>query len=86
MASQTETTYFISADDPDTFDFTSEPIPPDRHEKFSLKVTASLTGKITLDSRTRYNCWNLLADVGGFHDGMLLVGSLFMSLYASLSF
>ena len=36
--------------------------------------------------RKRYNIWDLLGDVGGFHDGLILVFSLFMSSYSALAF
>ena len=45
-----------------------------------------LTGDLHVESRTRYNFWDLLGDVGGFHDGLLLVASLFMGLVARIAF
>ena len=39
-----------------------------------------------VQTRTRYNFWDLLGDVGGFHDGLVLVASLFMSFIAQLAF
>ena len=34
----------------------------------------------------RYNFWDLLGDVGGFHDGLYLLLSLFMASYSSYNF
>ena len=39
-----------------------------------------------VQTRTRYNCWDLLGDVGGFHDGLGLVASLFMGFIAQMTF
>ena len=36
--------------------------------------------------RTRYNYWDALGDIGGFHDGLLLVFSMFMSTISAASF
>ena len=36
--------------------------------------------------RQRYNIWDLLGDVGGFHDGLMIVFSLFMGSYSALAF
>ena len=52
--------------------------------KFSL--TVKLGTMIQILERTRYNCWDLLGDVGGFNDGLNLVGSFLMSTYAAFSF
>ena len=45
-----------------------------------------LSGELHIESRTVYNFWDLLGDVGGFHDGLGLVASLFMGFFAELAF
>ena len=37
-------------------------------------------------SRVRYNAWDLLGDVGGFNDGLVLVTSLIFSSVSAFSF
>ena len=39
-----------------------------------------------IQNRTRYNFWDLLADVGGFNDGLFLLFSIFMSSYSALAY
>ena len=39
-----------------------------------------------IEQRTRYTIWDLLGDVGGFHDGLFLLGSAIVSIIARLSF
>ena len=36
--------------------------------------------------RVRYNFWQALADVGGFHDGLKLLVSLFIAPVSSILF
>mmetsp|Transcript_16696 Transcript_16696/g.22518 ORF Transcript_16696/g.22518 Transcript_16696/m.22518 type:complete len:91 (+) Transcript_16696:214-486(+) len=63
-------------------------MPPSQAKKefVTLKIEVALSSVLKVESRTRYNFWDLLGDVGGFHDGAFLVCSLFMSTYASLAF
>ena len=49
---------------------------------FALKLGSN----IKIITRTRYNVWDLLGDVGGFNDGLHLVGYFLISTYASFSF
>ena len=51
-----------------------------------FSLTVKLGTMIQILERTRYNFWDLLGDVGGFNDGLHLVGSLLMSSYAAFSF
>ena len=37
-------------------------------------------------NRTRYNFWDLLADVGGFNDGLFLIASLIFSSYSAFAY
>ena len=53
---------------------------------FNLEVTLSLNGWLKVEQRTRYNMWDLLGDVGGFHDGLFLLGSMFVTTYSNFSF
>ncbi len=43
-------------------------------------------GQLAVESRTRYNFWELLGDVGGFYDGLILCCSIFMSVYSAMAF
>ena len=56
------------------------------HAVFSvinLEVSLSLNGWLKVEQRTRYNMWDLLGDVGGFHDGLFLLGFMFVTTYAN---
>ena len=41
---------------------------------------------INISSRISYNVWDLLADVGGFHDGMYLIASIIFGSYSAFAF
>ena len=49
----------------------------------NLEVSLSLNGWKRVEQRTRYNMWDLLGDVGGFQDGLFLLGSMFVTTYAN---
>ena len=51
-----------------------------------FSITVKLGNMIQILERTRYNFWDLLGDVGGFNDGLHLVGSLLLSGWAAFSF
>ena len=46
----------------------------------------SISNEVQIEKRIRYNFWMALGDIGGFHDGLFLVLSLFMSPYAATLF
>ena len=39
-----------------------------------------------IESRTRYNIWDLLADVGGFYDGLFLVIGILYAPFGLIAF
>ena len=45
-----------------------------------------LGNEIVIEKRARYNIWDLLRDVGGFNDGLMLVCQLLTGTYAAASF
>ena len=45
-----------------------------------------LSNDLTIEKRSRYNIWDLLGDVGGFNDGLILVCQLLTASYSALSF
>lgn len=51
-----------------------------------MKFKVYLTSDLHVEKRTRYNFWHLLGDVGGFHDGLILIAKLFMGLAARCAF
>ena len=53
---------------------------------FHISIDPINTVWLQVESRIRYNVWDLLGDVGGFSDGLILVCSLYMSLYAAIAF
>lgn len=53
---------------------------------FSFEAEIYLGDIYFIEVRQRYNIWDLLGDVGGFHDGFYIVFSLFMGSYSALAF
>lgn len=51
-----------------------------------MKLRFQLGDAIVIESRTRYNIWGLLGDVGGFDSGMILLCKFFTTSYAAASF
>ena len=45
-----------------------------------------MESNLTVMGRTRYNIWDLLGDVGGFNDGLVLVSSILFSFYGLCAF
>ena len=45
-----------------------------------------LSDSIVIENRTRFSIWDLLGDVGGFNDGLVLVCQLITSAYTAASF
>ena len=52
--------------------------------KFSIEV--NLSSRLFVEDRRRYSFWDLLGDVGGFHDGLYIMCSLVMGSYSALAF
>ena len=48
--------------------------------------TYDLSDEIVIEKRTRYTIWDLLGDVGGFNDGLVLVLQILTSAYSAVSF
>ena len=51
-----------------------------------LELEIFLSGTLNVERRTRYNAWDLLGDVGGFHDGLFLLMSAIVTTYAGMAF
>ena len=45
-----------------------------------------LSGYLNVQSRTLYNMWDLLGDIGGFYDGLLVVASMTFGFYSAFQF
>ena len=54
--------------------------------QFKFSINVFMSGWTKIQQRTRYNCWDLLGDVGGFNDGLFLIGSLLMSMFSSFAY
>ena len=78
-----EQSFYLTIDEFESVDAIGE---VDQDIAFSLKVRFNLGSTLALESRTRYTAWDLLGDVGGFHDGIFIVVSLFMSSYSAVAF
>lgn len=51
-----------------------------------IQISFKLADEIVIEKRSRYTIWDLLGDVGGFNDGLILVCQLLTSFYAAVSF
>ena len=45
-----------------------------------------MANEVVIEQRTRYNIWDLLGDVGGFNDGLMLVLEVLTGAYTAASF
>lgn len=52
----------------------------------NLQATIELSVLTEIQQRVRYNFWDLLGDVGGFNDGLILLFSIFMGTYSAFSY
>ena len=59
---------------------------PDASNVLNFEVEMYLDGNCAVMSRTRYTYWELLGDVGGFNDGLMLICTFFMATYSALSY
>lgn len=59
--------YYISPENQSAFAVDVFPLRDDKSGPFKLQVSVLLSGAYAIESRTRYNVWDLLGDVGGFH-------------------
>ena len=58
----------------------------DGDDEFVFKIHFELQPEIQILQRTRYSFWDALGDIGGFHDGLALLISFFMSSISSALF
>ena len=70
----------------DSFDQFVTETQTDKKDAFEFTMKLILSGNKSVEGRTRYNFWDLLGDLGGFHGSLHIITSVFMSLYASLAF
>lgn len=45
-----------------------------------------LSNDVSIEKRAFYTIWDLLGEVGGFNDGLILVGQFLMGVYSAISF
>ena len=50
------------------------------------QMSFNLSDDIVIEKRIRYNVWDLLGDVGGFNDGLMLVCQILTGAYTAASF
>ena len=55
-------------------------------EEKKILISFTLSDDIVIEKRTRYTLWDLLGDVGGFNDGLVLVLQILTSAYSAVSF
>ena len=53
---------------------------------FSMSMFLYLKGVLNVQARARYNMWDLLGDIGGFYDGLIIVASILFGAYGSFAF
>ena len=65
----------------------AKPKPPfDKSGNLDIKVELKLNGYLKVESRTRYSVWDLLGDVGGLHDGLVIFFAIFVGPFSTFSF
>ena len=52
----------------------------------NIKIEIMLSDEMIIQSRSRYNYWQALGDIGGFYDGLRLLFSFFMASYSAAMF
>lgn len=55
------------------------------YSKIDWSIELHLNGYTRVQERTKYGVWDLLGDVGGFHDGMFLVAAIIIGPYQALA-
>ena len=73
--------HFFSADSQAAFSLIAN-----QGERLTFSIKVVLCGELIVESRSRYNFWDLLGDVGGFYDGLLILATLIMSFGSRSSF
>ena len=68
---------YLNMEEIDLYDF------PDSDKR---QLNFQLSDDIVIEKRIRYNVWDLLGDVGGFNDGLILVCQLLTGAYTAASF
>ena len=51
-----------------------------------MQIKLNLNGYLKVESRTRYSVWDLLGDVGGLHDGLVIFCAIFVVPFSTFSF
>ena len=51
-----------------------------------MQIDLRLNGYHKVESRTRYSVWDLLGDVGGLHDGLVIFCAIFVVPFSTFSF
>ena len=51
-----------------------------------MQISLSIEPEATILSRKRYSLWDALGDIGGFHDGLVLVIGTFMTSISAFFF
>ena len=58
---------------------------PDGEKVIKWDIEMHRNGFTRIQERTKYGVWDLLGDVGGFHDGMFLVVGILLGPYAAIA-
>ena len=51
-----------------------------------LRIDITLSTDMIVSERKRYNFWDAVGDIGGFHDGIVLIIQVLMAPYSAMMF
>ena len=77
---------YISGTKQSEITITENPIRRGSGDLMSVKIDLNLNGYLKVESRTRYSVWDLLGDVGGLHDGLVIFCAIFVVPFSTFSF
>jgi len=77
---------FISATKESEISTIEGKVAPNSKDLMTMSIDLNLNGYLRVDSRTRYNVWDLLGDVGGLHDGLVIFFAIFVVPFSTFSF
>ena len=59
---------------------------PGMQIQVEININLILDGYLNVRKRTRYSVWDLLGDVGGLHDGLVILLSILIVPFSTFSF
>lgn len=58
----------------------------DSMSDLKIEIELVMSNEMNIAERKRYNWWDALGDIGGFHDGLVLLVRFFLAPYSAAMF